>query len=162
MIQPLFRSDPDIRPNGKLSILGESRCHEAKMRAYAVRRNPNAPNVAGMYLNKAAKYGIRGDVAYCQAMLDTRVWTVEPQGPPGKPFAHTIWGGQEDAWSIAELERRIELHMQRLHAVLSRLHTVEPCWEDLNGKWAIPGHQYGQDIVAMWRSMREWKIADAN
>jgi hypothetical protein len=34
-----------------------------------------------------------------------------------------------------------------------------PCWEDLNGKWSIDGNRYGQDIVAMWRSMIDWKGA---
>jgi hypothetical protein len=162
MIQHLFRDDPDIRPNGKLSIIGEPRCDEVQMHAYAIRRNPKAPNVAGIYLDKSAKYGIRGDVAYCQAMLDTQAWTTEPLGPPVKPYAYAIWGGQVGEWTMAELERRTERHVQLLYALLAQMRTVVPCWEDLNGKWTIPGHQYGQDIVSIWRNMRTWKKTETD
>ena len=26
-------------------------------------------------------------------------------------------------------------------------------WEDLNGRWAVPGYTYGQSILSMFRAM---------
>lgn len=156
-----FREHPELEPSGKVSIFGTARCTAERMSAYAARRNPKLRHdyAVQLYLEKARHCGIRGDVAFCQAMLDTRVWTAEPHGPPGKPFAHTIWAGAADAdWSNEEWGRRIELHLRLLFAFASSVEDVETaCWEHLNGKWAVPGTRYGQDILAVWRNMMEWR-----
>lgn len=178
-----FRSRPEVGPAGKVTILGISRSSAKAMKGYAERRNPYAPNVAGLYLNIAAAYGVRGDVAFCQAMLDTRTWTAPPGHPPWRPFAHSIWGGGVSDWTPDRLEKMVELHIQYLHAFASvelpagaaslpdfrmnslmeaELRGSAVCWEDLNGKWVVPGSHYGRDIVAIWRNMREWHGEEGN
>jgi len=157
MVHLTFQNDPDFAPSGKLPIFGQSRCGANRMRAYAVRRNPQAPDVAELYLEKAEAFGIRGDVAFCQAMLDTQVWTAEPQGPPWKPFAYRVWGalGYCDR-SDEELARRVDRHLQILSEIVDSHKTEEPCWEELGGTWAISDSRYGYDVVAVWRNMMAW------
>lgn len=154
----IFERDPDVMPTGKLSIFGQPRVSAEKMRAYAARRNPQAPDVAGMYLEMGARCGIRGDVAFCQAMLDTHTWTAEPQGPPWSPFAYAIWGGLSYSGRAQdELERRTQRHLEWLGSVIDSHRTDEPCWEDLGGVWAVANETYGRDVVALWRNMVSWK-----
>lgn len=161
MIGQGFREHPELRPTGKVSIFGSALCSAERMSAYAARRNPNAPDVAELYLDKGARYGIRGDVAFSQAMLDTRAWTEEPAGPPWKPFAYAIWGGiGGDRWPPSELERRTELHLQKLHDICARREETDLCWEDLSGIWAVPGERYGKDITAIWRNMMAWRESE--
>lgn len=161
MAHLVFRRDPDVLPTNKLSIYGRPRLKAGTLRAYAARRNPEAPDVAEMYLRQAEPYGIRGDLAYCQAMLDTQTWTAEPQGPPWKPFAYAIWGGLAYSdRSEEELARRVDRHLQKLSAIVDSHKTDEPCWEDLGGRWAVSDWRYGHDIVAIWRNMQNWKGSD--
>jgi hypothetical protein len=147
------------------------------MKGYAERRNPRAPDLAELYLEIAGRYGVRGDVAFCQAMYDTRTWTCPPRSPPWTPFARTIWGEAVRDWPQDRQENHIELHIQYLYAFASprgserelRLpafllngntkehwHGSAACWQDLNGKWLVPGVRYGQDVIAIWRNMMEW------
>jgi hypothetical protein len=173
-----FRTRPDVGPSGKVTILGPTRCSADRMKGYAERRNPHAPDMAGLYLKIAERYGVRGDVAFCQAMYDTRTWRAAPAHPPWRPFAHTIWGDGLSGWNKMRLEKQVELHIQYLHAfasqelpedapplpamqlnhlTLANLLGCAGCWEDLNGKWVIPGNRYGQDITAIWRNMMVWE-----
>ncbi|RIE01267.1 hypothetical protein [Cohnella faecalis] len=166
-----FRRHPDVGPSGKVTIMGPSRCNAERMAAYASRRNSSVPDLAHAYLRFGAEYGVRGDVAYCQALYDTRAWTTEPAGSPWKPLALSSGRSVSD-------EASVEQHIQLLHAfaanksagyeesaeVAERRSRMERAgwlgtvrhWEDLNGKWQLPGSKYGQDIVAIWRGMMEW------
>jgi hypothetical protein len=164
----VFRKHPELEPTGKLSILGEARCSAERMTAYAKRRNARAPEIAELYLRQGRRYGVRGDVAYCQMINETRGWTAAISGPAWAPIKLEQWA-EEDT---------VELHMQLLYrfatdlpipqdmtfdmrhiAVLERAGWIgkAPCWEDLNGKWSVAGNRYGQYIVAIWRSMMDWK-----
>lgn len=157
MIHLNFREHPEKTPSGKVSVFGPSICPAEKMNAYAARRNPDAPRAAEIYLELGARYGIRGDTAFCQAMLDTKVWTEAPMGPPWMPLASRIWGYAPSAWRDSELERCVERHFQQLFALASHEEGSVFGWEDLNGRWAVPGTRYGQDILAIWRSMADWR-----
>lgn len=152
-----FRKHPEIGPAGKVTIAGPVLCSAERMAAYASRRNPRAAAAAPLYVEKARRFGIRGDVAYCQAMLDTGVWTKEPLGPPWRPYAQLIWGNVDKVWTTSEWEQRIERHLTSLADFISNgRRAAEACWEDLNGWWAVPGHRYGQDVVSIWRGMANW------
>jgi hypothetical protein len=169
-IGSLFRKHHELEPTGKLSLLGAACCSAERMTAYAKRRNPRIPEIAEIYLRQGRRYGVRGDVAYCQMIYETRGWTAAISGPVWAPFTLDQWS-EEDT---------VELHMQLLYRFATDLpipqeatsikkpvaEVIEragwigkaPCWEDLNGKWSVAaGSRYGQDIVAMWRSMMEWK-----
>ncbi len=168
-VSMVFRGHPELEPTGKLSLLGEACCSAARMHAYVIRRNPNAPDIAELYLKWGSRYGVRGDVAYCQMVYETRGWTKQISGPSWWPLTLAQWTE----------EAAIEAHMQILYSFASDIPLPEPlmkdkaqtefiersgwqgavrCWEDLNGRWSGPGYRrYGQDIVSLWRSMTEWK-----
>jgi hypothetical protein len=167
-VTAMFRKHPELEPTGKLSLLGEASCSAERMNAYAKRRNLRAPEVAELYLRLGQRYGVRGDVAYCQMVYETRNWTAELSGPSWAPFTLAQWSE----------EPCIELQMQILYTFATDLTLPQQmntakrsialmeragwrgkvqCWEDLNGKWTAAGNQYGQDIVAMWRNMKEWR-----
>jgi len=164
-----FRRHPDLEPTGKLTIVGRARCSEERMNAYLRRRNPRAPELAELYLRLGQRYGLRGDVVFCQMVYETRAWTKTQSGPSWAPFMLEQWAD--------------ELTVERLMRILYAFASEEPlppdggaggfkddellrragwrgavtCWEDLNGKWTERSDRYGQDIVAIWRNMKEWR-----
>lgn len=168
-IEDGFEKHSELEPTGKLSILGEPHCSPDRMLAYARRRNPDAPDIAEMYWRQGKRYGVRGDVAYCQAAYDTRFWTTEFAGPDWAPMVRAMWA---DEAAIGERIRMLYTFATEApldsgtNAEARSVELIEwmgwkgraPCWEDLNGKWSQPGNlRYGQDIAAMWRGMREWR-----
>jgi hypothetical protein len=157
-----FRKHPDLEPTGKLTIIGQARCSAERMNAYLRRRNPKAPELAELYLRLGQQYGLRGDVVYCLMIYETRAWTKALSGPSWAHFLLPQWA-EEQA-------------VDRLMRILYTFASVEPspadgepilisagwqgtapCWEDLNGKWSERGDRYGQDVVTIWRNMKEWR-----
>lgn len=57
-----------------LSILGESMVSSAELRDLALKNNPNAPDLAALYIKIGKEYGIRGDIAFCQSAKETGWW----------------------------------------------------------------------------------------
>ncbi|MBB6670310.1 hypothetical protein [Cohnella nanjingensis] len=185
MIQDIafqFRQATDRQPSGKTPILGPARCMAEEMRAYIHRRNPAAPDVAECYLQMGERYGVRGDLAYCQAVYETKAWanaSVNVQESSAASAALTAARRRSALFLRAgasasagyDTEAAIEEHILRL-GQFAALPVSSPyadaddsegtgrrrevCWEDLNGVWRVPGLHYGQDIVAIWRKMLEW------
>lgn len=58
----------------KTPILGTSEATAGQMRAFVRRVNPGAPDYAQLYLEIGAKYGVRGDLAFAQAIKETGYW----------------------------------------------------------------------------------------
>lgn len=153
-----FRVRPGREASGKTSILGQATCTAEELTSFARRRNAGAPDCAGWYVEIGERYGVRGDLAYCQAMYDTKMWTKEAP-PSEEKLAETAearirelrsfavegppFGVPRTAVSMAQDERKMKQSRPR-------------CWEDLNGKWPGAGDRYGQDIVSIWRNLLEW------
>lgn len=155
-----FRVRTGWEPSGKTSIMGQSYCTAEELTAFARRRNPGAPDCSGLYLQLGERYGVRGDLAYCQAMYETKMWSLDAD------------------YSEERLAKDAEVQIRRLHRFAvgpppqeedrpnGELHAAETrlrhlrgqarCWEDLNGKWPGAGDRYGQDIVSIWRNLLEW------
>lgn len=167
----------------KTSIFGQATATVEQMREYLKQKNPAAPDYAQLYLDIGAKYGIRGDLAFCQSIKETGAWKFGGQVKPEQNnFAGlgATNGGASGATFQAPAEG-IEAQMQHLwgYATVSDLpagtvlvdprfdllsKTVPPrrgsapYWEDLSNKWAVPKegqppNAYGKDIVAMWKEM---------
>lgn len=160
-----FRKHPDLEPTGKLTIIGQARCSAERMNAYLNRRNPKAPELAELYLRLGKRYGVRGDVAYCQMIYETRAWTRVQTGPAWLPIRLGQWAEEETvdrfmrvlrAFASDETETEEGEPVPETIARAGWLGTVS-CWEDLNGKWTERGDRYGQDVVAIWRNMAEWR-----
>lgn len=60
--------------SGYTEITGAAAATAAQMRAYITKINPDAPDLAALYLEEGEKEGIRGDVAFAQSCLETGNW----------------------------------------------------------------------------------------
>jgi len=69
-------SEADVIPkDGQLSIMGSSAVSAEALRQLMLANNPQAPaDLPELYLQIARDYGIRGDVAFCQAAKETGWW----------------------------------------------------------------------------------------
>ncbi len=68
--------EADVIPqNGELSILGTSRVKAEALQQLMLANNPQAPSeLPELYLQIGEDYGIRGDIAFCQAAKETGWW----------------------------------------------------------------------------------------
>jgi hypothetical protein len=175
-VTSLFRERPGTEPSGKTPIRGPSRCTAAELAKFAERRRQPVPeSFAYAYFRLGERYGIRGDIAFCQALYETRALAAGRVRPIGEARMTDLWGlqGRDELFSDAF----VEMHLQLLYGFavagplpeaaglsVPRLQWIErkgwrgkaPHWEDLNGKWSYPGTNYGRDIAAIWRNLLEW------
>ncbi|MEN6324867.1 MAG: stalk domain-containing protein, partial [Syntrophomonas sp.] len=63
---------PDNDTN--ISILGEPVATSAQLKTLLTANNPDAPDLVDLYLSIGREYGIRGDIAFCQAAKETGWW----------------------------------------------------------------------------------------
>ena len=181
----LFPVLPFLDANRPQAIQGVPIANAKELQALAWSINPDAPDIAQLYLDIGRLYGIRGDVAFCQAAKETKWWQY---GNEVKAYQNNYCGlgavgspatGEESlngadgsrVWFAAGVNGAIfatpadgvEAHIQHLYAycctdplpasctiVDPRFQLVRrgiaPNWQDLNGRWAVPGHGYGQSI----------------
>ena len=57
--------------SGLTLISGKARCTLAQMSAYLGKQNPDVPDYSRLFLEEGAAEGIRGDIAFAQACLET-------------------------------------------------------------------------------------------
>ncbi len=158
-----------------LAIATEEQCVN-----FLLERNPHPQlsvtpaELVHYYFVEGAREGIRGDMAFAQAMKETGYFgyggTVTPDqnnycglGTTSK----TVKGGY---FPTAEIG--VRAHIQHLLAYSSTrrpaVEIVDPryelvrdiwgedCltrWTDLNGRWAVPGTYYGESIMAMFEEI---------
>lgn len=169
----------------KTPIMGKATATREQMLKYVRKVNPQAPDYTELYLRVGAKYGIRGDLAFAQSIKETGYFRyggsvrAEQNNFAGIGAVSAAQGGA----SFLTPEAGVEAQMQHLYAYATtqplptgvpkvdpRFDLVErsgmrgsaPYWEDLNGKWAVPGDGYGQDIVRIWRGMLALPSSPAN
>lgn len=147
------------------AILGLATASLAQLNSLVKRVNPTAVDVAPLYLELAPRLGLRGDLAYAQAIHETNYFrftgVVKPEQNNYAGIGAT--GPGNPGHSFATPEEGVLAHLQHLYAYAStdplppgmpvadpRFHLVPrgsaPHIGDLNGKWAVPGTQYGQQI----------------
>jgi N-acetyl-anhydromuramyl-L-alanine amidase AmpD len=139
-------------------IPGTSTARRAQMEAYVRRRNPSPPAVSEIYLRLGTKLGIRGDLAYAQALQETNYFLY---GGAVRPEQNNYCG--LTGASFATPEEGVLAHLQHLYAYATTaplpvgMAKVDPRFDlvkrgsalfvgDLNGRWAVPGATYGQTI----------------
>lgn len=144
-------------------ILGFPVASAGQLRQLLRKRNPDAPDLAQDFLDIGVRYGVRGDIAFCQSIHETGAWRFGGQVlPEQNNFAGlgATNGGPRGA-SFATPQLGIEAQIQHLYlyATTETLPTgvnlVDPRWdaavskwgrgvapnvEDLAGKWAVPGY----------------------
>jgi len=154
------------------SILGQTFLSPEHMNLFVKNINPDALELGIYYLTFGEHYGIRGDIAFAQAMHETDylrfTGIVKPEQ---NNFCGLGATGPDNPGASFETPRDgVLAHLQHLYAYAStkplpgkyplvdpRFDLVArgsaPTWVGLNGKWAVPGTTYGQSILGMYERM---------
>ncbi|WP_342780582.1 N-acetylmuramoyl-L-alanine amidase [Bacillus rubiinfantis] len=158
-------------PDG-FTILGPTFLSPQHMNTFVKTINPKAPELGSYYLTLGEYYGIRGDVAFAQAILETDYFRFTGDvGANQNNYAGLgATGSKVRGASFATPEEGVIAHLQHLFAYATtkklpsqyplldpRFSLVErgsaPTWVALNGKWAVPGRDYGQTILDIYERM---------
>jgi N-acetylmuramoyl-L-alanine amidase len=155
-------------------ILGRAAVQAEQMLAFARAVNVDFPEILpGLYLEIGHTYGVRGDIAFCQMLHETGFHRFGGDVRPDQ-FNYAgigaTGGGNPGARFVDEREG-VTAHIQHLYAYASTdlvpegetlvdprfgfvARGVAPRWVDLNGRWAVPGTDYGQRILALFAELR--------
>jgi hypothetical protein len=139
--------------------------------------NPDAPALAKYYLDFGGFYGVRGDTAFAQALHETDYFRFTGVVQPEQHNYAGIGATDPDhpGASFDTPKEGVLAHIQHLYAYASakplpdkyskvdpRFDLVRrgsaPTWVELNGKWAVPGDNYGQSVLRMYQRMVESSI----
>jgi hypothetical protein len=157
--------------NEDTSILGDSIYSADQLLAFAQNINPDFPKeLPSLYLEIGARYGVRGDLAFCQMLLETGymrfggdVSTKQNNFAGIGATGYHVKGHQ-----FQTVEEGVEAQIQHLYAYASKnslpelvnvvdprfgyvLRGLAPHWEDLDGHWAVPGIGYGEKVIHIWQ-----------
>lgn len=162
------------------SIIGTPLASQEQCVRYLLSVNPS-PSISvspkelvAYYYEEGAREGIRPDVAFAQALKETGFFryggtvTADQNNYCG---LGTTSADVKGAY-FASPKLGVRAQIQHLLAYASTRRPVEPVvdpryslvrstygqqtlssWQDLNGRWAVPGYSYGQSIMSMFREM---------
>jgi len=158
-------------------IFGEPAITDAEVLCRFVRRyNKEFPiEVAEAFLTVGSRYGIRGDVALCQAIIETG-WFRFADGTAVRPYQHNYCGlgvtecGKEGN-SFETVEQGVTAQMQHLYAYACKkplpegeqlldprfslvTRGIAPNWNDLSNRWAM-NPNYGNQILQLYQQLLE-------
>jgi hypothetical protein len=173
-----------------LTILGTSELTATQIAAYLTNPSNHLPawratvdqqTMAECFINEGADEGVRGDIAFCQSILETG-WFSFPgySDPPDNNFAgigaftgSTVYMTQPTAGlGIRAQIQHLANYAGRMFVDLAhplvprpgyttqsnydsfKYKGAAPNWVDLNGKWAVPGTTYAQTILAICNQIR--------
>ena len=130
-----------------------------------------------LFIEEGIRYNVRGDVAFAQSILET-AWFYYPDYGQVRPTDNNFAGigacnscsnGYNFPSARAGVRAQIQ-HLRNYADASSRSWNIPdppllrgfdtfflkgraPNWEDLNGKWAVPGTTYGQTILGIYNRM---------
>ncbi|PAE44512.1 SPOR domain-containing protein [Bacillus sp. 7884-1] len=156
------------------TILGPTLLTAEQMNQYVRKINPKAPLLGSFYKTLGEYYGIRGDVAFAQAMLETDFFRFTGDVRNGQNNFAGIGavGGGARGTSFKTPQDGVLAQFQHLYSYATtaplpnryplvdpRFHLVNrgsaTTWTALNGKWAVPGTTYGQSILNLYQKMAQ-------
>ncbi|MYL19525.1 sporulation protein [Halobacillus litoralis] len=160
---------PPEETEDRWTILGESLMSGCQLDQFARSVYPDAPELGKYYVRYGNLYGIRGDIAFAQAVHETNYFrfTGDVQREQNNFAGIGAVGGGAAGASFSTPEEGVHAQIQHLFAYASTdaipqgLTEVDPrfglvtrgsavTWSGLNGKWAVPGGQYGQLILSIY------------
>lgn len=151
-------------------ILGDAMAVTDQLIGHAKTVNPQFPDVlATMYLQTGKRYGVKGDIAFAQMLHETNYFRF---GKDVQPNQNNFAGLGASFTTVAE---GVQAHIQHLYGYAStgpipdKESLVDPrfnlltrgsvtTWEGLNGHWAIPGTNYGQDILGIYKKITQFVV----
>ncbi len=169
--------------SAQTSITGSHTVEASTLVKFVQRHNPDFdPSIAYAFINLGECYGIRGDIALCQAIIETG-WFKFDKGTAVTPEMHNYCGLGvtrlgEPGCCFATVEEGVMAMLQHLYAYCS----TEPLppgeelldprfdlvargcaksWEDLSGRWAA-NPVYGANILALHKRAEAYETPDVS
>ena len=162
------------------SIIGTPIATQEQCVKYLLRNNPHpnlnvsAEEIVAYYYEEGKREGIRPDVAFAQALKETGFFRyggdVIPEQNNYCGLGTTGGGVKGEFFATPQLG--VRAHIQHLLAYSSTRRPTTPIvdprygivrqaygsrtlgtWQDLNGRWAVPGRYYGQEILSMFKDI---------
>ena len=168
----ILTDEVNVNNDGGYAILGQTYLSQHHMNQYVKEINADAIELGKYYSTFGAYYGIKGDIAFAQAMHETDylrfTGVVKPEQ---NNFAGIGATGPDNPGASFDTPRDgVLAHLQHLYAYATneslpkeyplidpRFDLVDrgsaPNWVDLNGKWAVPGDNYGESILGLYEKM---------
>lgn len=160
-----------VAVTSEVDIMGDSCLDADALTAFVARNNPSFnPEIARAFIEVGRRYGIRGDIALCQAILETG-WFRFGGGTAVTPDQHNYCGlgvtrGGLRGATFADIAEGVTAMMQHLYAYSSREALpdgetlVDPrfglvtrgcatTWEGLSNRWAM-NPDYGRRILSIY------------
>ncbi len=162
------------------SIIGTPMATQEQCVRYLLNNNPfpelavSAEEIVSYYYEEGAREGIRPDVAFAQALKETGFFKYGGDVIPEQNNycgLGTTGGGVKGEF-FATPQMGVRAHIQHLLAYSSTRRPLTPIidprydivrntygdrtlenWQDLNGRWAVPGRYYGQEILSMFKAI---------
>ena len=171
---------PTTTSSSDTSIIGTPMATQQQCVRYLLHNNPNpnltvsAEEIVAYYYEEGSREGIRPDVAFAQALKETGFFRyggdVIPEQNNYCGLGTTGGGVKGEFFATPQLG--VRAHIQHLLAYSSTRRPTMPVvdprygivrqaygsrtlgtWQDLNGRWAVPGNYYGQEILSMFRDI---------
>lgn len=173
----LSTSEPQASATEDISILGEPLLSGTLLDQFVKNTNPDAPQLGDLYIQLSKLYGIRGDIAYAQAIHETNYFrfTGVVDRSQNNFAGIGATGPNVRGASFSTPREGVLAHLQHLFAYATtkplpsdeplvdpRFHYVKrgsaTTWKELNGKWAVPGDRYGEMILSIYRSNLQFAV----
>lgn len=174
VFEPIYNPGYDFENLGADSIMGTAVASQEQCVRYLMQMNPHPKisvspeELVKYYYEEAGREGIRPDAAFAQALKETGNFNYGGTVTPDQnnycglgTTSATIKGAYFDTAQLG-----VRAHIQHLLAYssvrLPREDIVDPryslvrsayagstidTWQGLNGRWAVPGNNYGQEIL---------------
>jgi hypothetical protein len=177
----VFEMQDGQKVKEKQTIVGEPVATEEQMLAFARSVNPHFPEyLPKLYLEIGRKYGIRGDIAFCQMLKETgyhRFGGVVRASQYNYAGIGAVGNSKKNKGnSFQSPEQGVRAHIQHLYAYATKkplpadekvvdprfkyvTRGIAPAWQDLNGRWAVPGKGYGEEILNLYSRMIQTLVA---
>lgn len=176
---PKPQPQPKDEHKGHNNIMGKSVVSAEKMASFVKSKNPNAENIdeiAKAFIEVGNRYGVRGDIAFCQSIIETG-WFKFDGGTAVTPDQHNYCGlgvisKGVKGHSFDNVEDGVTAQIQHLFAYASKndipngeilldprfkyvTRGIAPHWEDLNMRWAM-NDNYGQHIISIYNQLEKF------
>ncbi|HET7578797.1 MAG TPA: N-acetylmuramoyl-L-alanine amidase [Bacillales bacterium] len=166
---------PVKHQSSQTTILGDTHFDADKLDEYARHLNPDAPRLGQYYADFGKHYGVRGDIAFAQALHVTNDFRFTGSINPEQ---HNYCGlgaisSKQATANFSTPQNGVLAHIQHLYAYASTdplpegYPLVDPhfkfvsrgsakTWLELNGKWTISGVRYGEAILQKYEQMADY------
>lgn len=189
-IEKLPKPEPPVNPDNSYEyIMGTSVYSADHLASFAVSQLGGDTSkvslycslyeIAKFYISEGAAEGVRGDIAFCQALIETGVFRYgnDVKWDQNNFCGLGATGGGNPGNSFPTVQTGVRAHIQHLVSYATDKAKTElandcvdlrfahgyrgkaPKWEDLAGKWADDS-QYGVKIIAKFKEMASTPIND--